>query len=67
MKLLTKALKKVLGEQKQEEVRRLLPLVYRALDKAAKKNVIKKNTASRKKSRLARLAAKAFSPPPHAS
>jgi ribosomal protein S20 len=29
-----------------------LPQIYKALDKAAKVGVIKKNTASRKKSRL---------------
>lgn len=32
---------------------------YQAVDKAAKRGVIKKNTAARKKSRLSRLAAKA--------
>ena len=30
----------------------LIPKVYQAIDKAAKRNVISKNTASRKKSRL---------------
>jgi|JI10StandDraft_1071094.scaffolds.fasta_scaffold577580_1 small subunit ribosomal protein S20 len=35
-----------------------LALAYKAIDKAAKRGVIKKNTASRKKSRLARLLAK---------
>ena len=33
----------------------LLPHVYRAIDKAAKKNIITKNTARRKKSRLTAL------------
>ena len=33
----------------------LLPTAYKAIDKAAKRNVIKANTAARKKSRLARL------------
>lgn len=36
----------------------LLTRAYQALDKAAKHGVIKKNAASRKKSRLARLIAK---------
>lgn len=36
----------------------LLPKIYKALDKAAKKNTIDKNKASRNKSRLARLLAK---------
>lgn len=31
---------------------KLLPKIYKALDKAAKRGVIKKNTASRKKSRM---------------
>ena len=36
----------------------LLPAAYKALDKAAQRHIIDKNTASRKKSRLARLLAK---------
>lgn len=39
-----------LGETKEAEA--LMPLVYKALDKAAKKGVIKTNTASRKKARI---------------
>jgi small subunit ribosomal protein S20 len=35
-----------------------LSTAYKAIDKAAKKGVIKKNTANRKKSRLARLVSK---------
>ncbi len=42
-------------EKKIEEAKKLLPQVYKILDKAAKVNVIKKNTASRKKSRLTKL------------
>lgn len=34
---------------------KLLPAAYQAIDKAAKRGVIKANTAARKKSRLARL------------
>ncbi|MDP2594020.1 MAG: 30S ribosomal protein S20 [bacterium] len=33
----------------------LLPASYKAIDKAAKRGVLKANTAARKKSRLARL------------
>lgn len=33
----------------------LLPTAYKAIDKAAKRGIIKDNTASRKKSRLARI------------
>jgi len=34
------------------EAQALIPSVYKAIDKAAKRGVIKKNTAARKKSRL---------------
>lgn len=37
-----------------EKAKSLLPKVYQAVDKAAKKKVIEKNTASRYKSRLTR-------------
>lgn len=40
----------VLGETKEAEA--LMPEVYKAIDKAAKKGVIKTNTASRKKARI---------------
>lgn len=36
----------------------VLPTAYKAIDKAAKRGVIKKNTAARKKSRLAQAVAK---------
>ena len=38
------------GETKEAET--LMPTAYKAIDKAAKRGVIKENTASRKKSRL---------------
>jgi len=44
-----KDLKKEILKTKNKE---LLPKYYKAVDKAAKKGIIKKNTASRKKSRL---------------
>lgn len=47
-----KKIKKLLAEKKIDEAKKLIPLAYKALDKAAKTNVIKKNTASRKKARL---------------
>lgn len=44
------------GSAKQtEEVKKLLPLACKKLDKAAKNNVIAKNKASRLKSRLSKL------------
>jgi len=42
-------------ERKNEEAKNLLSLAYQAIDKAAKRGVIKKNAASRKKSRLAKF------------
>ncbi|MDP3955813.1 MAG: 30S ribosomal protein S20 [bacterium] len=42
----------LLSSGKITEAEQLLPKAYKAIDKAAKRGVIKKNTASRKKSRL---------------
>ncbi len=47
-----KTFKTHLGEGKQKDAEALLPAVYKAIDKAAKGNIITKNTANRKKSRL---------------
>lgn len=41
-----------------EEAKKLLPQVYKVLDKAAKIGLIKKNTASRNKSRITKLISK---------
>jgi len=41
---------------KDKSVLEKLPLTIKAIDKAAKKGIIKKNTASRKKSRLMKQA-----------
>jgi small subunit ribosomal protein S20 len=49
--LLKQANTLVLGKSK-EELKKMLPEIYKAIDKAAKIGVIKKNTASRKKSRI---------------
>lgn len=47
--------KKLIKEKKTAEAEKLLPQVYKAFDKAVKGNTIKKNTASRKKSRITAL------------
>jgi len=47
-----KEFKKAIEAQDFDKAKELLPKVYKALDKAAKNNTIKKNTASRTKSRL---------------
>ncbi|MDA1337427.1 MAG: 30S ribosomal protein S20 [bacterium] len=58
LKAVVKEVKKLSGAQKKEEALRLLPQLYKAIDKAAKRGIIKKNAAARKKSRLTKLAQK---------
>ena len=55
LKSLLKEAKSLVAQKKIKEAKVLLPKVYQILDKAAKVGVIKKNTASRKKSRLTKL------------
>jgi len=55
MKSLLKEARVLVSQKKVEEAKSLIPKIYQALDKAAKKGVIKKNTASRKKSRILNL------------
>lgn len=50
-----KTFKNLVTEKKLEEAKKQISLVYEKLDKAAKANLIKKNTASRLKSRLSKL------------
>ena len=52
IKDLIKKVKNLASEKKIEEAKKLLPSLYKALDKAAKVGTIKRNTASRKKSRI---------------
>ncbi len=52
MKSVIKDFKKSLSKGGIEEAQKNLPSVYKVLDKAAKVNLIKKNKASRLKSRL---------------
>lgn len=52
IKDLIKKVKKLISENKSQEAKKLLPEIYKSLDKAAKTKVIKKNTVSRKKSRI---------------
>lgn len=58
IKDLQKQVKNLVSQKKIKEAKTLLPKIYKALDKAAKVGVIKKNAASRKKSRLTKLIAK---------
>ena len=55
IKNLLKEIKVLVAEKKTKEAEKLLPQIYKILDKAAKTNLIKKNTAARKKSRITKL------------
>ncbi len=48
-----KKVRKLVASGQNEEATKLMPEAYKAIDKAAKRGVIKDNTAARKKSRLA--------------
>ncbi len=58
IKSLIKEARVLVLAKKIDEAKNKLPEIYKALDKAAKVGVIKKNNASRKKSRLTKLVAK---------
>ncbi len=47
-----KKFRRLIAEKKPKEAKALVPVLYKALDKAAKRNFIKNNTASRYKSRI---------------
>lgn len=55
MKESIKNLTRVPKDAKRTDAEKALALAYSAIDKAAKRGIIKKNTASRKKARLSRL------------
>jgi len=50
-----KQIERLLKDKKNVEAQKLIPNIYSVIDKAAKRGVIKKNTASRKKSRISRM------------
>ena len=54
MKEVIKKIEKIAKTDKKEATK-MLPSAFAIIDKAAKKNVIKKNNAARKKARLSRL------------
>ncbi|HYE22897.1 MAG TPA: 30S ribosomal protein S20 [Candidatus Paceibacterota bacterium] len=54
----TKVVKKAVTAGDTKTASTSLSAAYKAIDKAAKRGIIKKNTASRKKSRLARSIAR---------
>jgi small subunit ribosomal protein S20 len=55
LKILLKEVKLLISRKKTEEAKKLLPKVYKILDKSAKVGLIKKNTSSRRKSRISKL------------
>lgn len=59
VKTIAKEVRFLIQGKKFTEAKALLPRLYKAIDKAAKENVLKKNTASRKKSRITVLVNKA--------
>ncbi len=58
-----KTLRKMAESGKGDDIAKALPGVYRAIDKAAKRGVIKKNTAARKKSRIVAYVKKQLAKP----
>lgn len=54
-KKLLKELGGLISQEKFEKATELLPQIYKALDKAAKSGIIKKQKASRKKSQAAKM------------
>ena len=54
-----KKVKKFVADKNTAEAVKFLSAAYQAIDKAAKTNLIKQNTANRKKSRLSKLVKKA--------
>lgn len=55
-----KEISKLIAEKNADAAAKILPALYKALDKAAKSGTIKKNTAARMKSRITKRVA-AFS------
>ena len=58
LKASEKKIREVVLHKKAKEAKEALPKLYKAIDKATKRGIIKKNTASRKKSRFAQAVKK---------
>ena len=58
MNEVVKDIKKLVVAGDVEKAKGLIPTAYKAIDKAAKRGVIKPNTASRKKSRISAVVKK---------
>ena len=55
MKSVIKKIEKLVKAGSKEDAKKTLPAAYQAINKAAKINIVNKNNAARKKSRLAKL------------
>jgi small subunit ribosomal protein S20 len=55
LKVAVKEVTDLVKEGNTKEAKVKLPLAYKAIDKAAKRGILKENTAARKKSRLSRI------------
>ncbi len=55
LKNLLKEIKNLISQKKTKEAKKLMPQVYKALDKAAKTGLIKENTSARKKSKITKF------------
>lgn len=55
MKDSVKSVKKLASAGNKDEAKKLMAAAYQAIDKAAKRGVIKKSAAARKKSRLMKM------------
>lgn len=55
MKTMLRSVSDLVKEGKKEEAVKILPQVYKVIDMAAKKQIIHRNNAARKKSMVARL------------
>ncbi len=61
LKKLLKEIRSLISVKKTDEAKKLLPNVYKLLDKGVKSGLLKKGTASRKKSRIAKAISKSKS------
>lgn len=55
IKELKKEIEAFLDKKEFDKAKEVLPKFYKAVDKAANKGIIKKNTAARKKSKMSKL------------
>ena len=55
LKTMTRKFMDLIKDGKKEEALALLPKVFKAIDTSAKKNILHKNNANRRKSRLSKM------------